>query len=75
MVGLRGCRIRVRGRHKLPRGGRAFQRGELYVEFAWNLRVMIYTSDVSVRCRLNVARRLKKRGLLPASIALRVLAK
>jgi hypothetical protein len=41
-------KVRVRGRRKQWRGGRAFQRGEHYVVFAWNLRVMIYTSDVSV---------------------------
>jgi redox-sensitive bicupin YhaK (pirin superfamily) len=43
------CRTRVRGRRKQWRGGRACQRGKLYVGFAWNLRVMTYTSDVSVR--------------------------
>jgi AraC-like DNA-binding protein len=37
------------GRRKPWRVGRAFQRGELYVGFAWNFRVMIYPSDVSVR--------------------------
>jgi hypothetical protein len=30
-------------------GGRAFQRGDPYVGFAWNLRVMIYTADARVR--------------------------
>ena len=45
-----GCRTRVRGGGRKPWGvGRAFQRGEIYVGFAWNFRVMIYTSDVSVR--------------------------
>jgi hypothetical protein len=46
----RGCPNTNRGRVTKPwRVGRAFRRGELYVAFAWNFRVMIYTSDVSVR--------------------------
>jgi hypothetical protein len=30
----------------VPHKGASFRRGELYVGFAWNLRVMIYTPDV-----------------------------
>lgn len=41
----------MRGRRKRWRGGRTFQRGELYVGFSWGLRVMIYRAGRELEAR------------------------